>query len=202
MTDCQGYQALPGLHAFTGCESTSAFFGQGKTTALNLVEEGIWYAMQQLGCQPTVTSELLHMCEEFTCKMYSKKVTASRVNDLWYKFWVQNPSTESILLPPTLDALSHHAKRGNYQALFVLMVHLAAPAALLELTCCGCTTGCESKHCSCQKSSLPCTDACSCTDCNSSEPSQSFNERMDNDDSDACEVDNGSQCHSDSDNCS
>ena len=28
--------ALPGLHAFTGCDSTSAFAGKGKKTALKL----------------------------------------------------------------------------------------------------------------------------------------------------------------------
>ena len=31
--------ALPGMHAFTGCDSVSAFSGQGKLKALNLLRE-------------------------------------------------------------------------------------------------------------------------------------------------------------------
>ena len=77
-------EALPGLHVFMGCDSTSAFFGEGKTTALNLVKKCMWHGMKQLQCQPAVTPKLLHMCEESTYKMYSK-VTASGVDDLRYK---------------------------------------------------------------------------------------------------------------------
>ena len=75
-------KALSGLHAFTGCNSTSAFFGQGKSTAFELVKNGTGHTMQELGYQPTVTRELLRLCEEFTSKMYSKKIFANGVNDL------------------------------------------------------------------------------------------------------------------------
>ena len=61
--------------------------------------------------------ELLRLCEEFTSKMYSKKNFANGVSNLRYKLWVQNPSNDSMLLPPTIDALSHHVNRTNYQAL-------------------------------------------------------------------------------------
>lgn len=222
--------ALPGLHAFTGCDSTSAFFGKGKSTAFDLVKEGNWHAMQQLGCQSTVTPDLLQLCEEFTCKIYSKKLAASGVNDLRYKLWVQNPSIDSMLLPPTLDALRHHVYRANYQTLVwrnamvasfeaptpdghgwevkgssitpLWMVKPAAPAALLELTRCGCTTGCESKRCSCLKSALKCTAACSCTGCNNDKPKHDSEETEDDEsalDVAASEVGGEAQCDSDSD---
>ena len=42
-------QALPGLHAFTGCDSTSAFSGRGKKAAFNMLLAGKVYAMQLLG---------------------------------------------------------------------------------------------------------------------------------------------------------
>ena len=32
-------RSLPGLHAFTGCDSVSAFSGKGKVTALKLVKQ-------------------------------------------------------------------------------------------------------------------------------------------------------------------
>ena len=33
------YRSLPGLHAFTGCDSVSAFSGKNKVTALKLVKQ-------------------------------------------------------------------------------------------------------------------------------------------------------------------
>ena len=135
-------KALPGLHAFTGCDSTSAFFSQGKSTAFELVKNGTWHAMQELGCQPTVSRELLRLCEEFTSKMYSKKILANGVNDLRCKLWVQNPSNDSMLLPPTIDALSHHVNRTNYQALLrrnglqtIKHLHQMAAAGKSKIPC-------------------------------------------------------------------
>ena len=204
-------KALPGLHAFPGCDSTSAFFDQGKSTAFELVKNGTWHAMQELGCQ---TTELLRLCEEFTSKMYSKKVFANGVNDLRYKLWVQNPSNDSMLLPPTIDALSHHVNRTNYQALLwrnamiadyqaptpngcgwevknsllniVWMTNPPAPAALLQLTRCSCAKGCETRRCSFVKSSFPCTAACTCVDCKNDKPINKA--REDDGDGDECEA--------------
>ena len=42
-------QALPGLHAFTGCDSTSAFSGRGKKAAFKMLLAGKVDAMQLLG---------------------------------------------------------------------------------------------------------------------------------------------------------
>ena len=40
-----------------------------------------------------------------------------------------------------------------------------APEELLVLVNCHCQTGCSSGHCSCMRSGIPCTDACTCIDC-------------------------------------
>lgn len=40
-----------------------------------------------------------------------------------------------------------------------------APAALLELTKCGCTRGCDTKRRSCRRNGLPCSAACQCLEC-------------------------------------
>ena len=51
--------ALPGFHAFTGCDTTSAFSGRGKKAALSLVTGGLWQAMQMLGASFNVTDVTL-----------------------------------------------------------------------------------------------------------------------------------------------
>ena len=49
----------------------------------------------------------------------------------------------------------------------VKCLKLPAPEALLILVKCTCTTGCnnEARRCGCFKNNFPCTDACSCSDC-------------------------------------
>ena len=65
-------QALPGLHAFTGCDSVSAFAGRGKMLALELVqkEPSLAQLMQDLGTcfppRPDTTTSL----EKFVCRLY------------------------------------------------------------------------------------------------------------------------------------
>ena len=127
---------------------------------------------------------------------------------------MQNLSNDSILLPPTIDALSHHVNRTNCQALLwrnamitdyqaptpngcgwevknsllniVWMTNLPAPAALLQLTRCSFAKGCKTRRCSCMKSSFPCTAACTCMDCKNDKP---INKSRDDDgDGDECEA--------------
>ena len=60
-----------------------------------------------------------------------------------------------------------------------------APDELLELTHCGCRSGCSTNRCSCKKAQLQCTDACSCTGCvNNSrkEESEADSEQFETDD--------------------
>ena len=96
-------KVLSGLHAFTGCNSTSAFLAKEKAQLLILsrMEKGT------LCKNLNVDQQFLINCsdsEEFTGMMYSKKISASGVNDLLYKVWMNNPSNDSILLLPIIDA--------------------------------------------------------------------------------------------------
>ena len=51
--------ALPGLHTFAGCDTTSSFSGKGKRAAFALVNAGKRHAMQQLGQSFSLTKELV-----------------------------------------------------------------------------------------------------------------------------------------------
>ena len=188
-------RALPGLHAFTGCDSTSAFVGRGKKTGLALISAASGgaarQAMTQLGTSLKVSNDLLDMCEQFACKLYGSK-THTSINELRYEMFCSKAS-QSFQLPPPQDALHKHILRANYQTAVWIHALVAkpdlpgpdghgwyvadgqlkvdwmdqqpAPSELLEFVSCGCQTGCTSARCSCLRASLPCTDACHCKNC-------------------------------------
>ena len=112
-------KALQGMHAFTGCDSVSAFSGRGKVSALKLVMKGgrLQKAMAGLGKTWTLSEELFTLLQEFTCKMYASQTTLCNVNDLRYQlFRIKKGDVDSSQLPPCKDTLMLHAKRANYQA--------------------------------------------------------------------------------------
>ena len=109
-------QALPGLHAFTGCDSTSAFSGRGKKAAFKMLLAGKVDAMQLLGQDFEVSDELVVLCEQFVACLYNKPdAYVDEINELRYQLFCANPSKSSSL-PPTKDALYWHIQRANYQA--------------------------------------------------------------------------------------
>ena len=107
--------ALPGMHAFTSCDTTSAFSGRGKKTAFKLLfEPDMSEGMAMLGEEFTISDQLKSLCGKFVCVMYGK-LTVANVNELRYQIFRTNPS-QSSGLPPTEDALFYHMCRANYQA--------------------------------------------------------------------------------------
>ena len=183
--------SLPGVHSFSGCDSTSAFSGKGKAFAYKLILEGHCDAMKMLGQEFTVTDELHSLCEKFLCRLYGKPKLTS-INEVRYElFKFQLQSSPS--LPPTQDALRHHVQRSNFQAavwrralqpqgqpsahghggiidgnaITIRWMSLPpAPSALMELIRCCCKTLCTSQRCKCLKNNLRCSDLCKCTNCN------------------------------------
>lgn len=186
--------ALPGLHAFTGSDTTSAFVGKGKTAALKLVQANdiLRAAMTNLGQSFTITPQTLLGCVLFVCALYGRPDKVD-VNEVRYLLFCSS-ALPAHQLPPTLDALSKHVHRSNYQAAvwrraltarpeipsplgngwklnnneelaIDWMEQEPAPKELMQLVSCRCRTGCNSRRCSCLKDSLSCTDACQCTAC-------------------------------------
>ena len=108
---------LPGLHAFTGCDTVSAFAGKGKVTALKLVRKNptSQRAFTRIGTEIEVSTELLDQLEEFTCALYGCK-TVKDVNEARYAmFCAKRGTIESHQLPPCRDSLHNHIRRANYQ---------------------------------------------------------------------------------------
>ena len=106
------------MHAFTGCDTVSAFAGRGKAQALKLLKKNTrsQEALTELGQEWDLPPELMDKLEEFTCLLYSTNTVITKVNDLRYQlFCSRRGEIESHQLPPCRDCLVKYAKRANYR---------------------------------------------------------------------------------------
>jgi len=111
-------EAVIGLHAFTGCDSVSAFAGCGKMKAFKLVKanQNFQSLFKELGQQWSLSSSLQARLERFVCAMYDATSGDASVNEFRYKlFCAKKGEKESYQLPPCADCLGKHARRANYQ---------------------------------------------------------------------------------------
>jgi hypothetical protein len=126
--------------------------------------------------------------EQFVCQVYCSTGPTTLPALRWELFRSKN--LEAEMLPPTRAALFPHITRSNYIAMRdksycmncpalppieqngwsvedgayvpVRCLTLPAPRAVIELTKCGCKSGCKGLRCSCYKNGLPCTPLCKC----------------------------------------
>ena len=113
--------SLPGFHAFTGCDSTSAFAFQGKTSGFRLLCEdsalgaSFRQAFGRLGADfGPVSADCLTILEKFVCTVYKAR-NCMTVNAARYQLFCAK-GLLSNRLPPCQDALKKHCARANYQA--------------------------------------------------------------------------------------
>ena len=79
-------RALPGLHTFSGCDSTSAFHRIGKRKWLNIVKGNEEYcnALGLLGESLQIEDPLFDMIESIVCRAYGF-LNKSNINDVRYE---------------------------------------------------------------------------------------------------------------------
>ena len=112
-------QALIGMHAFTGCDTVSAFAGKGKAKVLKMLTHSKDYqdTFMELGREWDVSLEIMNKLKCFTCHLYAPKTSSTKVNELRYHlFCAKKGEVESHPLPPCKDCLVQHALRSNFQA--------------------------------------------------------------------------------------
>jgi len=65
-------RSLPGFHAFTGCDTVSAFAGRGKVEDYRIVKQTAEFQemFQHLGMFWNMSDHLYHSLQKFTCAMY------------------------------------------------------------------------------------------------------------------------------------
>ena len=154
-----------------------------------LKQEQIQGDLSRLGENPFIQEPAQKIAESFICSIYTSVKNFSNVDDARYFLFCQR-SLKSEDLPPTSEALSHHIKRANFQALVwnralvpfqnipspegkgwrldggklvpVLMTKSPVPTGIAELTTCRCTTSECRRNCSCKMNHLACTETCLC----------------------------------------
>ncbi|GFO24261.1 hypothetical protein PoB_005076600 [Plakobranchus ocellatus] len=64
--------AITGLHAFTGCDSTSCFAGKGKLKALKMLEgdQDHQDIFSRIGTLETISGQDMQVIETFVCQLY------------------------------------------------------------------------------------------------------------------------------------
>ena len=119
---------LPALHAFTGCDTTSAFVRKGKTAPLKLLKSQPDFldAFLSLGRSSDVPHHIYEKLEHFVCLLYNRRSTTKDVNVLRHAKFSERFSprpgkvlssydgVDISLLPPCRDALNMHIRRANY----------------------------------------------------------------------------------------
>ena len=133
--------ALPALHAFSGCDTTSSFVRKGKLLPLKTLKDhpDFLATFLSLGSSPDVSDTLYQTLEHFTCLLYRKKSTSSDINKLRTEQFLERfkPKSGSLLtsyngvdlsiLPPCRASLRMHIQRANYQALVWCRADQAMP---------------------------------------------------------------------------
>ena len=114
------------MHAFTGCDSTSAFRGIGKIKPIKVLEKKIDFedTLVVLGESWDVLETLRSDLEKFTCAIYGhprfKSLDLLRLHLLKRKCMKTdqidpNKSVDLATLPPCSATLKEHIKRTNFQ---------------------------------------------------------------------------------------
>ena len=79
-------RALIGVHAYTGCDTVSAFTGKGKAKALKLLSKNkeIQDTFLKLGQECDVSLDLMNKLVAYTNLLYVPKTSSTKINDLRY----------------------------------------------------------------------------------------------------------------------
>ena len=107
---------LLGLHAFTGCDSVSAFAGKGKLSTVKLVRktEEHQETLKRLGSNWDLSTDLFNSLEALTCQIHCSDSKERSINELRFNlFCARRGEAESWQLPPCSTSLLNHRKRAN-----------------------------------------------------------------------------------------
>lgn len=113
--------ALPVFHSFTGCDTTSTFYGRGKKSmweawkCFNDVTQAFVYIALHPFATVSIDSQQFQLLERFTVIVYDKTSELQLVNELRQELFCRKEKTMERL-PPTQHSLLQHTKRAAYQA--------------------------------------------------------------------------------------
>ena len=179
-------------HAFSGCDTTSSIFGQGKT---KLYKKSILEEKQELldiFCSSSSTDkDIVSAGEKLVVLLYGggdyslDDLRYKKYKEQLYKSGCIQKDVDPRRLPPTSSSAKYHSLRVFHQVQEWLGNNLdpllygwerrelklspktsdmgIAPEGALKMLKCGCQTTCI-KNCSCRKVNINCNDFCRCSD--------------------------------------
>ena len=175
------------LHAFSGCDTTSALFNKGKKTFIKLLQKlANFDQLAQVFLQENCpVQQLYENGVRILLAIYNAPKSEDNIDHLRYTQFVKSTKLHKPVqlsnLPPTSAAAHQHINRVYYQVQkwlghdlepqewgWVLQNEFLeplttilppAPDELLNTIFCNCKNGCGSR-CGCRKSGLQCTLAC------------------------------------------
>lgn len=173
------------IHAFTGCDTTSAFFGHGKTKFCTLIQnQPLLQEHAAKFSEPNASRDVIEQAGEQLILALYGQMTCETLDELRYGMFLKSTVKNAFnlaRLPPTTDAAAFHSMRTYHQVqawlgrvmnplqwgwrkgpsslLPITMMKDAAPEFLLKIVSCSCKKGCTAA-CSCRKSGLHCSTAC------------------------------------------
>jgi hypothetical protein len=110
--------ALPALHAISGCDFTSVFYGIGKQKMYKIAKssDGFKDVLSKMGDSVDFDLDLFPAVQKMIAECYGIKGCDS-INDARYrKFCSKAKVPDPQQLPPTEDELLLHCQRANYVA--------------------------------------------------------------------------------------
>jgi len=163
---------LPFFHAFTGCDTVSAFCGIGKLTAWRAWMsfrdvDASFHTMSTAAAAAVIDNSTMRDIERYVVLMYDRTSSCTTVNECRRILYTRkNRAIENI--PPTADALLQHSKRAALQA-HIWQVCLSATTPSYDPAEWGWKVGEDGRYapvwCSIPDISMHCTELvrCSCT---------------------------------------
>lgn len=175
------------LHAISGCDTTSAFYGKGKVQSIQLGKKIDLQGTINVFNNPDASYEqVAEAGEKYILALYGAKQTEKSLDELRYVHfnkYVGLTNNKVILskLPPSSAAARQHSMRTFHQVQLwrgnalnsenwgwkkndnilspIYTTKSPAPQSILKLVSCSCKKGCG-KRCGCVKARLRCSTMC------------------------------------------
>ena len=93
---------LPGVHALSGCYTTSYFFGIGKATVLKVLNNG--KSVKQLGMADVDMVDVISEAQSFMSMCYNVE-NDGNMSETQYKVWLARMAKVNICSAPKLRSL-------------------------------------------------------------------------------------------------
>lgn len=109
---------LLGMHALSGCDTTSYPYGIGKATALKILLDGDFQGLSDVLGEVNATSEdVMEAAKTYVTALYGQPPGTSLEYARFSIFTTKKTSPKVTALPPTSANLLHHALRAHLQSM-------------------------------------------------------------------------------------